>query len=179
MVVLVTGGAGSGKSAIAEEICMRLSENSNPAIYIATMKIWDNECQKRVEKHRNQRAGKNFITFEIPERLSERVREIKAGSVVLLECMSNLLANEQFGGGNTENIYMGIDKLISDMKSVVIVTNEIFTDVKPKDIEMRKYIENLGKINQYIAEKSDIVIEAISGISYLWKGEKRYSEMHI
>lgn len=179
MVVLVTGGAGSGKSAIAEEICMKLSERLSTRIYIATMKIWDNECQKRVEKHRKQREGKGFITIEIPEKLSERVPEIKSGSVVLLECMSNLLANEQFGGGDTDNIYRGIDKLISDMKSVVIVTNEIFTDVKPKDIEMRKYIKNLGNINQYIAKKSDIVIEAVNGISYLWKGEKKYNEMYI
>ena len=56
MLILVTGGAGSGKSQFAERLSMALKQE--PFRYIATMQIWDAECRARVAKHRQQRAGK-------------------------------------------------------------------------------------------------------------------------
>ena len=58
MLILVTGGAGSGKSQFAERLSMALKQE--PFRYIATMQIWDAECRARVAKHRQQRAGKGF-----------------------------------------------------------------------------------------------------------------------
>jgi adenosylcobinamide kinase/adenosylcobinamide-phosphate guanylyltransferase len=178
MIVLVTGGSGSGKSAIAENISFKLK--TQPFYYIATMKIWDDECQKRIEKHRSQRDGKGFKTVEIPDNLFQYSENLSSGGTALLECMSNLLSNEQFGNSGenaVENIKSGIEKLIQKMNSVVIVTNEIFTDKIPADTDMRKYIENLGNINCFIAQKADIVIEVSDGIPIIWKGREIYNEI--
>ena len=65
MTVLVTGGSGSGKSALAEQISERLRQPEKPFYYLATMQVWDAECEARIAKHRQQRAGKGFCTIEM------------------------------------------------------------------------------------------------------------------
>ena len=96
MIALVIGKPNSGKSIIAEE--MAIGVQAYKRYYLATMKIYDDEGIKRVEKHRKQREGKGFETIEIPYgvdsvlQLIDRPKE----SVVLLECMSNLVGNELF-----------------------------------------------------------------------------------
>lgn len=171
MKILITGGSGSGKSLLAEKISSLLKKDE--LYYFATMKIWDDECRKRVEKHRVQRIGKGFKTVEVPENLYEITSSIKSDQVVLLECMSNLLANEQFGDSSDDavnKILHGVDALFKKSESVVIVSNEIFSDGIIKDANMREYASNLGKINCWIAEKADIVIEVSSGIPVFFKG---------
>lgn len=95
MLRLITGGSGSGKSRLAEETVLSLKPEKR--YYIATMIAWDEECRKRISRHRAMRAGKGFETLECPVDL-EQVR-VEAGSAVLLECLSNLTANEFFRGG--------------------------------------------------------------------------------
>ena len=92
MMILVTGGSGSGKSAFAEDCVVACGEM--PRVYIATMYPFDEESRKRVKRHRDMRFGKGFDTVECYTGLSE-VR-VPKGCTVLLECMSNLVANEIF-----------------------------------------------------------------------------------
>ena len=92
MMVLVTGGSGSGKSAFAEDCVLSCGENKR--IYIATMYPFDEESKKRVARHRKMRAGKGFETVECFVGLKNL--KVSHGSTVLLECMSNLTANEIF-----------------------------------------------------------------------------------
>lgn len=96
MLILVTGGAGSGKSLLAERISMRLKRM--PFWYVATMQVWDQECRDRIDRHRRQRAGKGFQTVEAPVHLAEAAAALPPDGTALLECLSNLVANEQFGG---------------------------------------------------------------------------------
>ncbi len=63
MIVLVTGGSGSGKSAFAEDRVLSFGEARR--IYIATMYPFDMESKKRISRHRNMRAGKGFETVEL------------------------------------------------------------------------------------------------------------------
>ena len=91
-MIVVTGGSGSGKSAYAEKQILQFGEM--PRYYIATMENRDAESQKRVDRHRAMRADKKFVTVECPYDLQEIQLE-KTGAV-LLECMSNLVANELF-----------------------------------------------------------------------------------
>ena len=92
MMILVTGGSGSGKSAFAEDQVVSFGEAER--VYIATMFPFDEESKKRVQRHRNMRSGKGFETIECYTDLAQ-VR-VSKGSTVLLECMSNLVANEMF-----------------------------------------------------------------------------------
>ena len=129
MMILVTGGSGSGKSAFAENCVVSL--DSEKKIYIATMYPYDGESRKRVKRHRKMRAGKGFETVECYTGLSGV--HVPEGSTVLLECMSNLVANEMFREeGAREKTYDEITKGILHLKEqaahLIVVTNEIFSE---------------------------------------------------
>lgn len=165
MLTIVTGGSGSGKSAFAEDKVLAFGEAQR--VYIATMHPFDEESHKRIERHRKMRAGKGFETVECYTGLKD-VR-LPSGCVVLLECMSNLVANEMFEeqGAHEQtvkDIMSGIDELIRQAAHVVIVTNEIFSDAVVFDKEMASYLEYLGKINQAVALRADEVVEVVYGI---------------
>lgn len=176
MLVLISGGAGSGKSAFAEDFIteQRESHLKSPLLYIATMKLWDEECVKRAERHQKIRSGKGFTTLECPTNLENS--NIPQNSSVLLEDLSNLLANETFGGKNEdstsfERVLNGIKKLWQQSKLTVIVTNELFSDgiIYPK--ETADFLGDLGKLNQEIAKLSTEVYEVVAGIPICIKRE--------
>lgn len=104
MITLITGGSGSGKSAYAEKyICHASNEKGfKEKYYIATMQVFDEEGQRKIDRHRRLRAGKGFITIEQPRDIQDAVSKLqsenclKTGRSALLECMSNLVANEMF-----------------------------------------------------------------------------------
>jgi len=104
MITLITGGSGSGKSAYAEKYIYHASSEKGykEKYYIATMQVFDDEGQRKIDRHRRLRAGKGFITIEQPRDIQNAVSKLqsesslKTGQSALLECMSNLVANEMF-----------------------------------------------------------------------------------
>ncbi len=96
MMYLIIGGSGSGKSAYAEELLFSLPD-AGKKYYIATMQVCDEESERRVKKHRKQREGKRFYTIEQPVHVSGALTQMDAGKKsAMLECVSNLVANEMF-----------------------------------------------------------------------------------
>lgn len=180
MMVLVTGGSGSGKSFLAEQISVRLKPKEAPLYYLATMKCWDEECQKRISKHRAQRAGKNFCTIEVPDHLTEIAGSLCPNGCALLDCISNLMANEQFEVQAADPIHAVTDGVLAVQKKLrhlVVVTNEVCSDGVPGDLSMQKYLQYIGAVNCMLAAAADVVIEVCCGIPIFWKGEKQYHEV--
>ena len=178
MITLVTGGSGSGKSAYAEEVLTGFGDF--PRIYIATMYPFDEESKKRIERHRKMRAEKNFNTIECY--IGLRNLELPEGCCVLLECMSNLVANEMFQEDGAKDdtvpeILEGISEIEKQAKELVIVTNEIFSDAVVFDGDMDSYLEYLGKINQAAAQRADEVVEVIYGIPVFHKSADTCSNL--
>ena len=129
MFITVTGGSGSGKSAFAEEQILKFPPGNR--IYIATMMCFDEESRKRVARHRQMRKDKQFETLECYTDLEHAA--IPYGSTVLLECMSNLTANEIFSpDGAKDQAYEAVCRGLLHLKEqaghVCVVTNEIFSD---------------------------------------------------
>ena len=95
-MTLVIGGSGSGKSEFAEELAKTIEGNRH--IYLATMISSDDECDRKIMLHQKRREGMGFVTVEKPTRLTELIDcgKIAKDDVILLECISNLLANEMF-----------------------------------------------------------------------------------
>lgn len=112
MITLITGGSGSGKSAYAEEYICHASNKKGckEKYYIATMQIFDDEGQRKIDRHRRLRARKGFITIEQPRNIQNAVSKLqsenclKTGRSALLECMSNLVANEMFPPADASGI---------------------------------------------------------------------------
>lgn len=187
MLYIVTGGSGSGKSEFAENLAVSLSRKSfgTEAVlyYIATMHPNDEESCRRIERHRRQRAGKGFTTIECPV----QVELVQAGEkdVILLEDLSNLLANEMYlkSGRIKERNALNAQKqsermilfplleLEKQVEAVIIVTNEIFSDSMEYDRETRCYVQLLGQLNQRLSSEADGVVEVVCGIPLWHKGE--------
>ena len=172
MMAVVTGGSGSGKSAFAEDKILSLGQGKR--FYIATMHPYDEESYKRVERHRKMRAGKGFETVECYTGLENL--EFPQDAIVLLECMSNLAANEMFeesgaGADTVEAVLRGVRKLKSQVRHLVIVTNEIFSEAASYEGDTVRY-QDLGKINQKLGEMADQVVEVVYGIPIWHKGGK-------
>ena len=182
MMELVTGGSGSGKSAYAESvICGKhrllceTTENA-PLYYIADMVPYGRETEKKIEAHRKMRAGKGFATLEwyvdLPGKISAPDSPELKGSCVLLECVSNLTANEMYepagaqntGGDTPESVIKGVRMLKERCAHLVVVTNDVFRESVTDSEEMTAYKGNLGMINRALAEMADQVTEVVFGV---------------
>ena len=172
MLILVSGGAGSGKSEFAEGVVT--SSGLDERVYLATMKVWDAESVRRVERHRQMRAGKGFETLECPENLADAV--LPSGCAALLEDLSNLTANEFFGEqgrqGAFERVLTGIEHAGRQAGLLVVVTNELFSDGMDYDPDTLAYLDVLARLNRAVAARADAVYEVVCGIPVAWKGEK-------
>ena len=173
MITLITGGSGSGKSEFAEN--RAVSFKSKELIYIATMYPYDDECKKKIERHLNLRKDKNFRTIECYTGLKSV--KIPKGSTVLLDCISNVIANEMYNEDGAkektvEEIIKGIDSLKRQCDNLVIVTNEIYSDGIEYDSETRKYIKYSSEICYEISKRAEEVIEVVYGIPCVIKGGK-------
>ena len=166
MLIIITGVSGSGKSEYAEQICCRLA-GDNKKYYVATMQPFGEEGRIRIEKHKRQREGKGFETIEQYQNIGSALDccDKEERPVVLVECMSNLLANECFGeAGKPDDIFDGCMKLYSGCRHLVIVTNEVFSDSMTDNPEMEEYLKLLGKLNLRMGERADLVTEVVYGI---------------
>ena len=112
------------------------------------------------------RAGKGFQTVECPYDLASASG--CAGSVVLLEDLSNLLANEMFLRPDPtragSRILDGLEVLRKSAAHLVVVTNEIFSDGMPYTEETEEYLRNLGMLNRRLAAAADEFYEVVYGI---------------
>ena len=134
MLIVITGGAASGKSAQAERILCKRAAHGGSRLYLATMQPFGQAARARMLRHHKLRAGKGFDTVERYTGL-EHLKLERQYDGILLECMSNLLANEQFSPDGVGQAYAvtgilrGIDALRAQC-GLVVVTNEIFSDGK-------------------------------------------------
>ena len=167
MIVLVTGGSGSGKSTWAEKLVASLPNENR--VYIATMRVYDDESVKRVERHRAQRADKGFCTIEREKDLASA--DIAEGSVVLLEDLVNLMANEMFDGGDVSRIVPALNILAKKCRHLIMVTNDIFSDGIEYAESTQEYIRQLAQINNAAAQMADCVVEVVYSIPVCVKGE--------
>lgn len=202
MLHIVYGGSASGKSSYAESFAMSL-QGEGRLLYIATMYPYkwntteiDPETMQRIERHRAMRADKGFDTVECYRHVEHIVA--KRQDVLLLECMSNLLANEMYleqdsddGGlaetmSEVEKAGVGMSETLSPVskkivqalvdlstrvQDVVIVTNDVFSDggSLTYDESTREYVKNLAEINCALAREAATVTEVVCGIPVIVK----------
>lgn len=179
MLIVVYGGSGSGKSEFGEQILEKQKDKHK--YYIATMRVFDAEGERKVRRHQKMREAKGFLTIESPTKIEE-IQVHTVGNAAILECMSNLLANEMYDeSGRKESpvecILEGIRTLQESFQNLIIITNNIFEDGQEYEEETRKYMEFLGSINRRMAAASDITLEIVHGIPCVLKGEEEFEKI--
>ncbi|RGT73539.1 adenosylcobinamide kinase [Ruminococcus sp. AF18-22] len=181
MFYVLTGGSGSGKSEYAESLIQRLSQEDpkGKLYYFATMVPFGEETQEKIKRHKRVRAGKGFSTIECYTGLKEAAeslkKEQKEKPCVLLECMSNLAANELYMEEGAKQyavreILEGIEILKKWCRHLVVVTNEIFSEAEQYTKEMQTYKKVLGEINCHMTRQADHAAEIVYGIPVCIKG---------
>lgn len=189
MLHIVYGGSASGKSSYAESFALSL-QGDGRLLYIATMYPYkwntteiDPETMQRIERHRAMRADKGFDTVECYRHVEHIVA--KRQDVLLLECMSNLLANEMYlepdsnaGSDMAETMSPVSNKIVQALidlstrvQELVIVTNDVFSDggSLTYDESTREYVKNLAEINCALAREAATVTEVVCGIPVIVK----------
>lgn len=167
MLTFIIGGAGSGKSALAERLVQTLPGRR---IYLAAMEVSDAESEKRVARHRALRAGHGFETVEQPCHLERAA--IPPGANVLLEDLSNLLANELFSpaGGGAAAALRGVEAVLASAAHLTIVANEVFAGGADYAGETLRYLQALARLSRVLAARADTVVEVVCGLPNVLKG---------
>lgn len=178
MMTLVIGGAASGKSEYAEQLVCSLPGDR---VYLATMYPWDEESKQRIRKHREARAQKGFTTVE--QYRSIHRAKIPEHSNVLLECLTNLTANELFTEQGVADIDECASRIVSEIMilaqhcdDLTIVSGEVGSGGIRYEGDTLSYLKALGMINRRLASKADRVIEVVCGLENEIKGEKKKNE---
>lgn len=173
MMVLIIGGSGSGKSAYAEDLACSLAEREGTSkYYLAAMQVFDQEDERRVTRHRALRKGKGFLTIEQPVQIEKALVRMETGKkTVLLECISNLTANEMFSEAKPKGqeevvkvIGRGIAQLRRETTHLIVVSNNVFEDGIVYDQTTMDYLSAMGKINRQLAAWADQAVEVVAGI---------------
>ena len=169
MMVLVLGTPDSGKSRAAEDLVLELAGGMKK-IYLATMIPYGEEGRARVEKHRKMREGKGFETIEAPfdiceafEKYMEESGSDPAGAAVLLECLSNLTANELFErkkGAEEAAVKVAADvKRLSAEAGLLVAVSNHFKDDGSFDPETREYACLMDRINEELEPAADRTVK--------------------
>ncbi len=171
-LILVLGGARSGKSTLAEELATRLGGR---VLYVATAEARDGEMASRIAHHQSRRP-EGWRTLEAPREVG---RALAAGAadadVVLLDCLTLLLSNLMLDLGDDpdEEVAAGrldseIDSLLAAYErgrwSLIVVSNEVGWGLVPPYPLGRVYRDVLGRAHQLLAARADHVYLVIAGI---------------
>ena len=175
-IILVTGGARSGKSTFAEKLAAKLNGNSKiKKAYIATAQILDAEMVQRVKIHQGRR-GEDWQTFEAPFNAEGSIKEAnKISSVILFDCLTIYLSNficafDTLDDLDEINLQLKnvIHKLMSAAQNIngtiIFVTNEVGDGIVPENKLARIYRDCAGIANQMIASIADEVYLVVAGI---------------
>ncbi len=159
-IIMVTGGARSGKSALAESIVAR---HQDPRIYIATAQAWDDEMTQRIGLHRDRR-GAGWQTVEEPLDLAGALSRTDGQGVRLVDCLTLWLSNVMAGAEPAPLIRALCQVLTAQKSPVVLVTNELGLGIVPENALARRFRDEHGWMNQAVAEVADEVWMAVSGL---------------
>ena len=186
-LTFISGGVRSGKSTYAEKILTDAKRAENRLVYIASGTGTDDEMKQRIAKHQRDRADFNWQTIEQPVNLAKIIPFIQHGDFILWDCMTTWLANELYEGWETgaaciqkpncmevkaQQLFVSLQQILSKAIHVVIVSNEVFSDISSSHRETEIYREWLGRLHQQVVAMADVAIEIEGGIPIYWKGEK-------
>lgn len=165
-LVLISGSNNSGKSVYAEQLIV---QTKGDRYYIATMRPVTEDNHRRIEKHREQRRGLGFETLECPYQVGNA--PVSADSAVLLEDVSNLLANAIFEKGiEPDSVFHDICDLADRCGILVAVTISGLIN-EGYDKETAAYIDSLNEINRKLLDKAAVAVSMQDGTPVYQKGD--------
>jgi adenosylcobinamide kinase / adenosylcobinamide-phosphate guanylyltransferase len=163
-VILIGGGARSGKSALAIALAQRLGERR---VFVATARAYDEEMRQRIARHRQDR-GAVFQSLEEPVALAPVLRRLEAVDVVVVDCLTLWLSNLLLEALDAVQIEARIEELAGVLAerrfNAVLVTNEVGMGIHPDTALGRTFRDLAGRAHQRLARCADEVHFAVMGM---------------
>ncbi len=171
-MILVTGGARSGKSEFAENLALKSSDDE--LIYIATSIPFDEGMKERIRLHQKRRS-KRWKTIESYKNLGIIIEENNK-SVVLIDCVTVMITNLMMDFDEDSDVDMIKKSIVSEFEeiidasnknkdaNVILVTNELGMGIVPMGEFTRRFVDIHGEVNQLLAKNSDEVYFVVSSI---------------
>lgn len=160
-LILVLGGARSGKSAFAEGIVER---RPAPWTYIATAQAFDDEMRERIARHR-ERRGPTWLLIEAPHELPAAIRAAPAGAPLLIDCLTLYLTNRMLAQADLAS---ETDDLLAALKSrtgvTVAVSSEVGLSIVPENALAREFRDAAGDLHRKIAEIATSAYLIVAGL---------------
>ena len=167
-VVLVLGGARSGKSSFAQ----RLAEDiANDLLYIATAQAFDAEMTERIARHQSER-GSRWQTVECPLDLADAIAGHQGhGKTILVDCLTLWLSNLMLGDHDIAGAVLSLtDALKNSYGTIILVSNEVGQGIVPDNALARRFRDEAGWLNQAVARTADHVWFLTAGLPQRLKG---------
>ena len=171
-IILVIGGARSGKSSFAEKYVLTYVAK---CAYLATAEILDEEMAERVKFHQARRDKKRWLTYEAPFHAEKTIAcAAEKADCLLFDCLTLYVTNLMYGIGAPgtfaeKAIYVReeIEKLLAAAKAsgrtVVFVTNDVGSGIVPENAMAREYRDVAGWVNQQVGNASESVYYVLAG----------------
>lgn len=169
-VILIGGGARSGKSAFALERARQLGARR---AYVATAQAFDREMSARIAAHVRERGGA-FETHEVPHALPEAMARLDA-DVAVIDCLTMWLSNQLLQDRTEAQVLAEVERLANVLEErrlhALIVTNEVGMGIVPDNALARLFRDVAGKAHQRLAASADELYWAALGVVLRLKPE--------
>lgn len=166
-VILILGGARSGKSAYAEQLARAQNKR---VLFLATAEALDDEMRERIAKHRAERPP-DWETLEAPRDLPRAFATLEhAPQMILLDCLTLWVTNEMLADEtNVERRLFGQLDLMLEWThlhdiDLILVSNEVGWGIVPENALARRFRDVLGRVNMYAAQHASQVILMVAGL---------------
>jgi adenosyl cobinamide kinase/adenosyl cobinamide phosphate guanylyltransferase len=160
-MVLLLGGARSGKSAMAARLA---SDSRLTVTFIATAVAGDDEMAERIRAHRANRPA-TWKTLEAPLDLVGAIRSAGAGDFVVVDCLTLWVSNLLGEGAGSADVDAAAEEAVAALRSrdSVVVTNEVGLGIVPVNDLARSFRDVLGSVNSRFAASADRAVLMVAG----------------
>jgi adenosyl cobinamide kinase/adenosyl cobinamide phosphate guanylyltransferase len=162
-VLLLTGGARSGKSSTAVRVAQRLGA---PVTFVATAVPGDADMARRIETHRADRPD-DWMTVEEPLDVVAALDRIDSNATAILDCITFWIFNRTETGEDDRAVLAATDQLVARIRSrsgsTIVVTNEVGSGVVPATASGVRFRDLLGAVNARLAEVADRTLLMVAG----------------
>ncbi len=178
----ILGGQRSGKSGRAEMLARDwlAADAAHGAVLIATGQGFDDEMRERIERHQQDRAARvpGLRTVEEPLELCATLRSLSTPHTLLLvDCLTLWLTNHLMPlSGDTHRFdpsssFASLCQTVADLPGpAILISNEIGLGVIPLGAEVRRFVDELGRLNQALARTCERVTLMTAGLPLQLKG---------
>jgi adenosyl cobinamide kinase/adenosyl cobinamide phosphate guanylyltransferase len=154
VLTLLLGGARSGKSELAESMCV-----GDDVAYVATGEATDDDMSARIAAHKLRRPPA-WTTLECGPDLIGAIRAIDAHRTVLVDSLGTWVARTD--GFAADGVALA-EALRCRTGTTVVVSEEVGLGVHPETEVGRLWRDALGDVNRAVAGVADEVLLVIAG----------------